>query len=137
MDIKYPIIYIKNIPVPLTSPITPNPFVALPAKKSKKYIQDISLKLDTYVLHGACGGWYGQVGWISPSNSLLIDLYEENKEGLEKDLKNPSFTPSVVSSFMVSEFLKMIQNSNDIILDELLLIDVKNNTLIKTGKIND
>lgn len=33
---KYPIIYIKNIPIPITSPITPKPTVGCTGKEIKK-----------------------------------------------------------------------------------------------------
>ncbi|MBU1020672.1 MAG: ThiF family adenylyltransferase [Firmicutes bacterium] len=101
--------------------------------ETKVFLSKLAAKLEIPLLHGACAGWYGQVGWILPGNQLLQELYENVAMGMEKELMNPSFTPSAVASFMVAEFLKMIQHSNETTINELLLIDVRNNSLLKTG----
>jgi molybdopterin/thiamine biosynthesis adenylyltransferase len=102
--------------------------------KIKIYLAELSEKLNIPLLHGACAGWYGQIGWISPGSKLIHELYGNESAGIEKDLKNPSFMPSAVSAIMTSEFLKMIQNSDEVTINELLLVDIFNNTMIKTGK---
>lgn len=102
---------------------------------TKLYLATLASKLNVPLLHGSCGGWYGQITWISPGSTFLHELYGTDKVGLEKSLLNPVFTPSVVASFMVSEFLKMISN-NEIHYNELLLVDVLNNVLLKTGDKN-
>lgn len=99
----------------------------------KKYIASLSKRLNKTFLHGACAGWYGQVGWITQNCNLIHQLYESDEKGLEDVLLNPTFTPSIVASMMAAEFVKYILNSNQATVDELLLIDILNNTLMKTG----
>jgi len=49
-------------------------------------LSKLSNKLNIPLLHGACGGWYGQVGWINPSCTLIEELYGDEETGLEKIL---------------------------------------------------
>ena len=102
--------------------------------KTKIYISELGSKLDIPVLHGACAGWYGQIGWILPGCNLIKDTYQDNEAGLESELHNPSFTPAATASYMVSEFLKMIQGSDQTTINKLLLIDLLSNSVIKTNK---
>lgn len=102
--------------------------------ETKKFIFSIAKALNKPVLHGACAGWYGQIGWLMPDCSLIDTIYQEYDYGLEKDLYNPSFTPGVIANMMISEFLKLVVDDDTVIKNELLLIDLYNNTLLKTGK---
>ncbi|XMB72914.1 ThiF family adenylyltransferase [Mycoplasmatota bacterium WC30] len=104
--------------------------------KTKVFIEKLGTDLNIPVLHGACAGWYGQVGWIMPGSNLVKNIYGVHDHGIEAELKNPSFTPSAVASIMVSEFLKMIKNSENTIINQFLLIDLYNNSMLKTGKKN-
>lgn len=101
--------------------------------ETRVYLSQLSKQLNKPLLHGSCGGWYGQVGWVSPSSTIIDDMYASGK-GLEKDLLNPAFTPALVASFMCSEFVKMIKRCPTMVQDELLLIDLYNNVLMKTGR---
>jgi len=103
--------------------------------KTKIYISKLGNKLQIPVLHGSCAGWYGQLGWILPGCNLISEVYGKQEKGLEETLLNPSFTPSAVASMMCSEFLKMIQKSPETVINELLLIDLENNSLLKTRRI--
>ncbi len=101
--------------------------------ETKKYIAKIAKSHNKPLLHGACAGWYGQIGWILPDNDLIEEIYEENKKGIEQDLSNPSFTPAVVAGIMVSEFLKYIIDPKSACVNKLLLLDIYNNNIINTG----
>jgi len=101
--------------------------------EAKIYLSKLSNQLEIPLLHGSCGGWYGQVGWISPKCTLIEDLYRNEDKGLEDDMLNPPFVANVVASYMVSEFIKMIKNSSKIVLDNILFIDLLENVLIKLG----
>lgn len=96
---------------------------------TKLYIEDLATELDIPVLHGSCAGWYAQVGWIMPGKNVLHKLYQNQEKGIEQELMNPPFAPSATASYMVSEFLKMIQQSPNTVINELLLIDLDNNEL--------
>jgi len=104
--------------------------------QTKVYLATLSTTLDIPLLHGACAGWYGQVGWILPGCNLLEETYDGVNPGLERELHNPSFTPNAIASYMTSEFVKYIQESDETIINQLLLIDLFNNTTMKTGTKN-
>ena len=100
---------------------------------TKIYLSKLSNQLDIPLLHGSCGGWYGQVGWISPKCTLIEDLYGKEEKGLEDVLLNPPYVVNVVASYMVSEFTKMVTCRSKTMLDAILFIDLYENTLIKLG----
>ncbi len=105
--------------------------------RTKVFIAELGTELNIPVLHGACAGWYGQVGWILPGNKLLEQMYENDEHGIEQELKNPSFTPAAISALMISEFLKYIQDPENATVNQLLLVDLFDNTIIKTGKTHE
>lgn len=109
---------------------------AVDTPKTKIYISELSNQLNIPLLHGACAGWYGQIGWILPGCNLIAETYKSRISGLEDELLNPSFTPSAIASMMTSEFVKFIIGSNETVINELLLIDLYNNNTIKTGDKN-
>ncbi|WP_306537074.1 HesA/MoeB/ThiF family protein [Geobacter sp.] len=61
-------------------------------------------------VHGAIGGWYGQVFTQLPGERTLQQLYagREGGTGIEKKLGNPSFTPAVIASLEVAETCKVL-----------------------------
>jgi len=61
-------------------------------------------------VHGAIGGWYGQVFTQLPGETTLQKLYagREGGTGIEKKLGNPSFTPAVIASLEVAETCKVL-----------------------------
>lgn len=77
------------------------------------------------LIHGAIGGWYGQVAVIYPGDELLAKLYPEDvHHGAEKSLGNPAFTPSLVASVQVCESLKVLLNKKEAMKNQLLTIDL-------------
>jgi molybdopterin/thiamine biosynthesis adenylyltransferase len=109
---------------------------AVDSPQTKIYLSVLSTLLNIPLLHGACAGWFGQVGWILPGCELLNNMYMSSKNGIEKEMLNPSFIPSIVSGIMVSEFIKFIQKDKNTIINQLILIDALSNSIIKTGDNN-
>jgi molybdopterin/thiamine biosynthesis adenylyltransferase len=72
------------------------------------YLQDTAERLGIPIVHGAIGGWYGQVAVVWPASHLLTNLYGTAREGIERDLGNPPFTPALTASLMVSEGIKIL-----------------------------
>lgn len=107
---------------------------AVDTPQTKILISDIAAKLNIPLLHGSCAGWYGQIGWILPGCKLIHDTYGSDKHGLEKELLNPSFTPSIIAGVMCSEYAKFIKNDEDTVINQFVLIDVLTNAILKTGK---
>lgn len=74
-------------------------------------------------IHGAIGGWYGQMGIILPNAFILKDIYQNRAKGLEKELLSPTFTPGILGNMMVSEFLKFILKKDSLV-NKILFIDL-------------
>lgn len=90
-------------------------------------LQEACLKLKTPLIHGAIGGWYGQVSTIFPGDNTLDKIYRNNMiSGKEKELGNPAFTPTLISSIQVSEAVKVLIGRGELLRNKLLFIDTLN-----------
>lgn len=98
--------------------------------ETKLYLEQYAQLHQLPLLHGACGGWYGQVGWIIPGDPVLVKLYQNQQKGLEKDLLSPTFIPANVASMMISEFIKRVFYSSTR-KSVLYFIDLRNNEIVK------
>lgn len=77
------------------------------------------------LIHGAIGGWFGQVATIFPGDKTLSRLYPDGaKQGIESELGNPSFTPALVASVQVSETVKVLINRGSLLRHKLLMINL-------------
>lgn len=77
-------------------------FDCLDSIESRFYLEEKTNNLGLPLVHGAIGGWYGQVGIVWPGSNLLTKIYRERKKGIEQTLGNPPFTPAVAASLMVA-----------------------------------
>jgi molybdopterin/thiamine biosynthesis adenylyltransferase len=75
---------------------------------AKLHLQAVAERLTIPLVHGAIGGWYGQVAVVWPRSQLLGTIYGNKREGIETDLGNPPFTPPFIASFMVAEGIKVL-----------------------------
>lgn len=83
------------------------------------------------MVHGALGGFYGQVANVFPGDTLLSVLYAQQENGpvgLEKKWGNPVFTVQVVASVQCSEALKLLAEKEPYLRNQLLYIDLLNNS---------
>lgn len=88
-------------------------------------LQNTASKLHIPFVHGAIAGWYGQVSTILPGDNTLEKIYPGRcKEGLEKEIGNPSFTPAMVASVQVAEIVKILLGKGDLLRNKLLYIDL-------------
>jgi molybdopterin/thiamine biosynthesis adenylyltransferase len=83
-------------------------FDCLDTIPSRLNLQEVGERLDIPIIHGAIGGWYGQVAIVWPGSKLLSNVYGTRQEGIEKALGNPPFTPAFIASLMVSEGIKVL-----------------------------
>lgn len=60
------------------------------------------------LVHGAIGGWYGQVGVIRPGSDVLSRIYKGQRSGIEKDVGTPPFTAATAASIMASKGVKLL-----------------------------
>lgn len=103
---------------------------ALDNIKTRKIVQLSASQLDIPMVHGAIGGFYGQVTTIFPKDNTLNFLYpKDNKfdKGIEKDLGNPSFIPPLIASIEVSEVIKILINRGELLRKKVLLVDLLEN----------
>ena len=83
-------------------------FDCLDQVPSRLHLQEAGTRLNIPIVHGAIGGWYGQVALVAPASGMLTALYGTRDAGIEKKLGNPPFTPAVIASLMVSEGVKVL-----------------------------
>ena len=90
--------------------------------RDKLSLQGIAKELKIPMVHGAIGGWFGQVTTIMPGNDTLEIIYPSHEEPDNSD-GNPSFTPAIVAGIQVSEAVKVLLEYDDILQRKLLVID--------------
>ena len=83
---------------------------ALDCIPTRLALADTCAELDLPLVHGAIGGWYGQVATQFPGDDTIQRLYSRWVEGkgVEQQLGNPSFTPAVVASLETAEVCKIL-----------------------------
>ena len=108
-------------------------FDALDNIQSRLILCRAARLLDIPIVHGAIGGWFGQISLIMPDSKLLPDIWEnQNDKGIETELGNPPFTPSITASFQVSEGIKYLTGENTYLSrDSLLYVNMLENKLDK------
>lgn len=98
---------------------------ALDNVKSRLLLEKACFVKKIPLIHGAIGGWYGQVAVVLPGSHLLTKLYSEDSgEGEERILGNPSFTPANIASIQVAECIKYILNKESALTNSILQIDL-------------
>ncbi len=92
---------------------------------TRMMLQDLAEEMNTPLVHGAIGGWYGQVMTVMPGDKTLNLIYGgESTQGIEKELGNPSFTPAMVGSIQVSEVVKLLIKRGGLLRHKMLYIDL-------------
>lgn len=83
-------------------------FDCLDTIPSRLHLQEMAERFSIPLVHGAIGGWYGQVAVVWPGSQLLSNIYGASGEGIEKVLGNPPFTPAFIATLMVTEGIKLL-----------------------------
>ncbi|MFZ5625982.1 MAG: HesA/MoeB/ThiF family protein [Bacillota bacterium] len=83
-------------------------------------------ELQLPLVHGAIGGWFGQVTTQFPGEETVERIYRRRAEskGVEKKLGNPAFTPAVVASLEVAEVAKILLRTGESLRQRLLTINL-------------
>ena len=83
-------------------------------------------QIDIPLVHGAIGGWYGQVATVYPGDDTLQKLYSNwsGGAGIESELGNPSFTPAVIASLQVAEACKLMLGEGRPLRNSILSINL-------------
>ena len=95
---------------------------ALDSPEAKLMLQKVCKELGIPMVHGAIDGWFGQVTTVMPGSDTLNEIYKETE--VSKEGGNPAFTPAVVAGMQISEALKVLIGSEDILDRKVLYIDL-------------
>lgn len=97
---------------------------ALDSIPLKLQLERIASRHGKPLLHGAVGGWCGQVGISMPNARMLEKYYQSRDEGAEAEEGSPTFTPGVIGSLMVLESAKLLAGKGEALRDKLLFVDL-------------
>lgn len=98
---------------------------ALDSIESRLILESLCEELNIPLVHGAIGGWYGQVTTVLPGDKTLSRIYSnKGLTGIEKKLGNPSFTPALAASIEVSEVIKLIIGRGELLSNKVLFVDM-------------
>lgn len=103
----------------------------LDTKKDKLSLEKACSETKKVLIHGAISGYIGEVATIYPDDHLLESIYKD-KNDVDDEYGNTSFTPMLVAAFQVSEAIKVLIDEN-VDHGELIYIDLKNNEVTKLG----
>lgn len=83
-------------------------------------------EMEIPMVHGAIGGWYGQVATQLPGDTTVQSIYRNwvAGKGIEKELGNPAFTPALVASLQVAEVCKLLLGRGELLRRRKLSIDL-------------
>ncbi|GAB7025329.1 HesA/MoeB/ThiF family protein [Geotalea toluenoxydans] len=99
---------------------------ALDSVSTRLALSDSCDSLGLPLVHGAIGGWFGQVVTQFPGDGTIRQLYSRWVEGkgLEQRLGNPSFTPALVASIEVAEVCKILLGAGNTLRNRKLSINL-------------
>lgn len=77
------------------------------------------------LVHGAVGGWYGQLTVLMPGDHSLQDLYRDSaRPGIEEEQGTLAFTAAVIASLESAEVIKLLLNRESDLRDEICMVDL-------------
>lgn len=94
--------------------------------KTRFILEEACEKENITLIHGAIGGWSGQVGVIRPGDKLIRKTYptDEEPSSVDTSAGNPPFTAAVVSAIQAAEAIKVLLGKEDVLYNKLLMIDL-------------
>lgn len=97
---------------------------ALDSIKTRFLLQTFCKQLNIPLVHGAIGGWYGQITTIFPGDDTFNSLYKNSEQkGIETKLGNLPFTASLVASLQCSEITKVLLSKGEPLRNKILRVD--------------
>ena len=100
---------------------------ALDTLTARFVLHRVASGLDLPLVHGAIGGYTGQVMTLLPGDPGLRALYGDivPERGVETVLGNPSATPMMIAAWQIQEVVKLIVGRGQLIRGRLLLLDAE------------
>jgi molybdopterin-synthase adenylyltransferase len=87
-------------------------------------------ELNIPLVHGAIGGFLGQVTTVMPRSNILSSLYGGETagaaRGIEAVLGTPTVTPAVIAALEVMEVIKLLLGKGTPLKDGLLYLELEN-----------
>lgn len=99
---------------------------ALDKLPTRLMLQRLAATLGVPMVHGAIGGYIGQVMTILPGDRGLLALYGEGplpERGVETQWGNPAGTPMMISAWEIQEVVKLITAQGGILRGRMLIMD--------------
>ncbi len=104
---------------------------ALDNMPSRFDLQRAAQALGIPMIHGAIGGWIGQVMTIFPGDPGLFALYRAEtvpEHGIEVECGNPTATPLMVAACQIQEVVKVLLQIGLPLRDRILMLDAESGT---------
>ena len=79
----------------------------------KIWLEQVCNKMNIPLIYGAIGGSYGQMAVSLPDKPVVSMLYQSGqKQGIEKELGNPYYTPCIIGGMMVKLAFDVLFNAD-------------------------
>jgi len=101
---------------------------ALDTLPARIVLQEAAARLGLPMIHGAIGGYTGQVMTILPGDPGLRGLYGQGplpERGVETDLGNPTATPMMIAAWQIQEVVKIIVGQGSLLRGRALIMDAE------------
>jgi molybdopterin/thiamine biosynthesis adenylyltransferase len=112
---------------------------ALDTLPTRLVLQKVAQSLGIPVVHGAIGGYVGQVMTVFPGDEGLYALYGRGdvpERGIEAQLGNPAATPMMVAAWQIQEVIKILLGVGEPLRNRLLFMDAESGVaeILEIGK---
>jgi molybdopterin/thiamine biosynthesis adenylyltransferase len=101
---------------------------ALDTLPTRLVLQKVAQSLGIPVVHGAIGGYVGQVMTVFPGDEGLYAIYGRGdvpERGIEAQLGNPAATPMMVAAWQIQEVVKILLGAGEPLRNRLLFMDAE------------
>jgi len=105
---------------------------ALDRLPTRLMLQRVCADLRLPMVHGAIGGYIGQVTTILPGDPGLRALYGEQMTtelGAEVEWGNPTATPMMIAAWEIHEVVKLLTGKGDLLRNRLLFLDAESGSI--------
>ncbi len=101
---------------------------ALDTLPTRLALQRVAQSLGIPIVHGAIGGYIGQVMTVFPGDEGLYAIYGRGdvpERGIETQLGNPAATPMMVAAWQIQEVIKILLGTGEPLRNRVLLMDAE------------
>lgn len=102
---------------------------ALDTLPTRLVLQQVAQDLGVPLVHGAIGGYVGQVMTVFPGDEGLRVIYgrveDVPERGIEVQLGNPAATPMMVAAWQIQEAVKILLGTGQPLRNRILLLDAE------------